>query len=176
MRPRLPRTQRPRTLAGALFLGSLLACSQQERNVSDATRDSANAGVERVDSMAARSAGELTLADPATGAQLDSVATAARGGLLSVSPAVAVPLIRTFEQKLDNSDDAQLDEIADELEKLREELDGTKLEPQEIASVLERLGPKVRAVAPKAGGAQGTVSAIGDAIVTAAQQLRGSNR
>ncbi|MGZ8413085.1 MAG: hypothetical protein ACXW05_10150, partial [Gemmatirosa sp.] len=44
-----------------------------------------------------------SLSDASTVAQLDSVATAARSGLTSLAPAIAVPLIQSLEDKLDAS-------------------------------------------------------------------------
>jgi hypothetical protein len=88
------------------------------------------------------SGSNATLADANTSAQLDSVVTAARGGLTSLSPAVAVPLIRSLEDKLDNSNDPALTDIAKDLEKLREELDGGQVNGGDVASILERLGPR----------------------------------
>jgi hypothetical protein len=117
-----------------------------------------------------------SLADASTVAQIDSVATAANNGLTSLSPAVAVPLIRSLEEKLDASEDAALDDIADELEKLREELDGSKIEPPEIANILERLGPKVQQVAARGGAAQGSLETIARALTAAVPTLRGGNR
>jgi hypothetical protein len=117
-----------------------------------------------------------SLADASTSAQLDSVATAARSGLTSLSPAVAVPLIRSLEDKLDNSNDPALTDIAKDLEKLREELDGGQVDGGDVASILERLGPKVTNAAGKAGAASGTVRTIGEQLTRAAKQLRGGGR
>lgn len=126
----------------------------------------------RADSAAGRT-GAGSLADASTVAQIDSVATAANAGLTSLSPAVAVPLIRSLEEKLDASEDPALDDIADELEKLREELDGSKIEPPEIANILERLGPKVQQVAARGGAAQGSLETIARALTAAVPTLRG---
>lgn len=112
-----------------------------------------------------------TLADPSTAAQIDSVATAASGGLTAIPASLAVSLIRSLEQKLDATEDPALDDIADELEKLREELDGD-INGGDVASILERLGPKVQAVAPRAGAAQGQLTAIANALTAAVPTLR----
>jgi hypothetical protein len=114
-----------------------------------------------------------SLSDANTGAQLDSVVTAARSGLTSLAPAVAVPLIQSIEDKLDNSNDPALTDIAKDLEKLREELQDDTPDGPDIANILERLGPKVTAVASKAGAASSTVSAIGAELTKAATQLKG---
>ena len=136
----------------------------------NATADSLAAGM---DSMAAAPAMAGSLGDPSTAAQIDSIATAASGGLTSIPAAVAVPLIRSLEQKLDATEDPALDDIADELEKLREELDGGDINGGDIANILERLGPKVQAVAPRAGAAQAQLTAIANALTSAVPTLRG---
>ena len=115
-----------------------------------------------------------SLGDPSTGPQLDSIATAAKSGLTSLAPAVAVPLIRSLEDKLDNSNDPALTDIAKDLEKLREELDGGSVNGGDVASILERLGPKVTAVASKGGAASSTLTAIGSELSKAAMQLKGA--
>lgn len=120
----------------------------------------------------AAATGAGSLADPGTVAQIDSIATAASGGLTAIPVAVAVPLIRSLEQKLDASEDEALDDIADELEKLREELDGD-INGGEVANILERLGPKVAAVAPRAGAAGAQLTAIANALTAAVPTLRG---
>jgi hypothetical protein len=117
-----------------------------------------------------------SLSDPSTTAQLDSVATAARAGLTSLAPAVAVPLIQSIEDKLDNSNDPALTDIAKDLEKLREELADDTVDGPDVASILERLGPKVTNVASRGGAAQSTLSAIGSELTKAATQLRGGTR
>ncbi|MDF1505915.1 hypothetical protein [Roseisolibacter sp. H3M3-2] len=114
-----------------------------------------------------------SLSDANTGAQLDSVATAARGGLTSLAPAVAIPLIQSIEDKLDNSNDPALTDIAKDLEKLREELNDDTPDGPDIANILERLGPKVTNVASKGGAASGTLTAIGSELSKAATALKG---
>jgi hypothetical protein len=115
-----------------------------------------------------------SLSDPSTSAQLDSVATAARSGLTSLAPAVAVPLIQSIEDKLDNSNDPALTDIAKDLEKLREELnDAGGVNGGDVANILERLGPKVTNAASKGGAASGTLTAIGSELSKAATALRG---
>lgn len=113
-----------------------------------------------------------TLADASTSAQLDSVNTAAKGGLTKLAPAVAIPLIQSLEDKLDNSNDPALTDIAKDLEKLREELDDDTIDGKEVGNILERLGPKVTAVADKGGAASGTLRSIGTELTSAARTLK----
>ena len=115
-----------------------------------------------------------SLSDPSTGPQLDSIATAAKGGLTSLAPAVAVPLIQSLEDKLDNSNDPALTDIAKDLEKLREELSDDTVDGGDVSEILGRLGPKVTNVASKGGAASGTLQAIGAELTRAATALKGS--
>jgi hypothetical protein len=115
-----------------------------------------------------------SLADANTSAQIDSVAAAGRGRLTALAPSVAVRLIRSLEDKLDNSNDPALTDIAEDLEKLREELDDEAgVNGADVANILERLGPKVSDAAAKAGPAAATLRTIGQQLTSAATQLRG---
>jgi hypothetical protein len=178
-------TWRPRTLVLACGVVALTACGGSADQTAAANSESASvassasgtgdsAGMMAPGTAAATNA---SLSDPSTGAQLDSVATAARGGLTSLAPAAAVPLIRSLEDKLDNSNDPALTDIAKDLEKLREELEGGgQVNGGDVAEILGRLGPKVTTVASKGGAAQGTLQAIGSELTKAATQLRGGQR
>lgn len=166
---RLARTP----LACALVL--LAACGPRDETAAR-TGDTLSLRTDSAGGANAATATGGTLADANTAAQIDSLAAAASNGITSLSPAVAVPLIRSLEEKLDASEDAALDDIADELEKLREELDGSKIEPPEIANILERLGPKVQQVAARGGAAQGSLETIARALTAAVPTLRGGNR
>ncbi len=170
--PTLPRPSR--ALGACVLVLAAAACGPSDTNRNGTIDGDAAA---RIDSAGAMSgtgtAAGGTLADANTAAQIDSVAQAARTGLVSLSPAVAVPLIRSLEEKLDASEDEALDDIADELEKLREELDGDKIEPPEIANILERLGPQVERVAARGGAAEGSLREIARALTAAVPTLRG---
>lgn len=112
---------------------------------------------------------KASLADASTTAQLDSVNTAAKAGLTSLAPAAAVPLIRALEDKLDNSNNPDLTDIAKDLEKLREELDNKngKVDAHDVGEIFRRLGPKVTKVAGKGGAASATLTSIGSEITKA---------
>ena len=112
------------------------------------------------------------LADPSTVAQLDSVNTAAKAGLTKLPVAVAVPLIRSFEDKLSGSTDGDLKEIGGELGELREELGKSPVNGAEVGESLAELGPKVTKAASKGGAAQGTLSAIGAELTKAGAALQ----
>ena len=166
-------TVRRAALAGAAALMVAACGGAKDTPVDSATVAGSVAGDTGVMAPGTGAGTTASLADANTGAQLDSVATAARSGLTSLAPAVAVPLIQSLEDKLDNSNDPALTDIAKDLEKLREELQDDTPDGPDIASILERLGPKVTAVASKAGPASGTVSAIGAELTKAATQLKG---
>jgi hypothetical protein len=178
------------TCAAAAVL-ALAACGGGDRNAADTAAmgmGASGAAAGTVAPAPGDSAGAMapgtgaattaSLSDASTTSQLDSVATAARSGLTSLAPAVAVPLIRSLEDKLDNSNDPALTDIAKDLEKLREELDDASgnVNGGDVAEILARLGPKVTNVASKAGPAQSTVSAIGSELTKAATQLRGKRQ
>lgn len=135
------------------------------------TGDTAAAGAGTMAPGMATTTG-ASLADASTSAQLDSVSTAAKGGLTKLAPAVAIPLIQSLEDKLDNSNDPALTDIAKDLEKLREELDDDTIDGKEVGNILERLGPKVTAVADKGGAASGTLRGIGTELTSAARMLK----
>ena len=174
--------------AAAAF--ALVACGGGDRNAADSAAMAAGATGAAAGTVAPApapgdSAGVIapgtgavsstaSLSDASTTAELDSVATAAKSGLTKLAPAVAVPLIRSLENKLDNSNDPELTDIAKDLEKLREELDDASgsVNGGDVANILERLGPKVTKVAPKAGAASSTLQAIGTELTNAAKSLR----
>ena len=184
---------RPRIFACALLCAVTAVACGGNRDTSATADTAANAIVAGADTAAGRvgaaaggdtgvmapgtAAGtNMSLSDPSTGPQLDSVVTAARSGLTSLAPAVAVPLIRSLEDKLDNSNDPALTDIAKDLEKLREELSDDTVDGGDVANILERLGPKVTNAASKAGPAAETVRTLGQQLTSAATQLRGARR
>jgi hypothetical protein len=177
---------RPRFLLPAVLLpAALAACGSGEQKAADSASSAMNppaagAGVtgDSGAGMMAPGTGtatsNATLADPSTAAQLDSVSTAAKSGLTSLPATVAVPLIRSLEDKLDNSNDPALTDIAKDLEKLREELDDDdgKVDGKDVGEILRRLGPKVTAAASKGGAASSTLTAIGAELTKAGGRLR----
>ena len=178
------------TIAGTLALALTAACGGNTQN---AASDSATTGATAMsgsttattgtasgtmagDSMAmsggmAGTAGSL--GDASTTAQLDSVATAARGGLTNLAPATAASLIQSLEGKLRGANDPALTEIATDLEQLRTTLTGGTVTGATVAPILERLGSKTSNVASRGGAAQSTLQTIGAELSKAATQLRG---
>lgn len=168
------------SLLPALAFATLAACGGGADGTDTATADTAGLAPAPMASdtgMMAPGTGagsSAMLSDANTGAQIDSVVTAGRSGLTSLAPAVAVPLIRSLEDKLDNSNDPALTDIAKDLEKLREELEDDTPDGPDIASILERLGPKVTNAAGNAGAMAGTLRELGQQLTQAATQLRGT--
>lgn len=107
-------------------------------------------------------------------ADTDSVIAGAQtpGGITSLAPAVAVPIIQRIEDALDATNVEPLDEIATDLESLREELAGD-VNGGEIGEILVRLGEKVTAYAPQSGAAQDRLTTLGNALTTQGRALAG---
>ena len=108
-------------------------------------------------------------------ADTDSVIAGAQssGGITSIPPAVAVPIIQRIEDALDATNVEPLDEIATDLEALREELGGD-VNGGEIGTILVRLGDRVTAYAPQApAAAQERLRTLGSALTTQGRSLTG---
>jgi len=177
----LPRLQLRSALPVALASAALLAACGDRAGTGDSAMADSGAMMSPAPSMGdtgmmapgTATGSSMMLSDPSTGPQVDSVVTAARAGLTSLAPAVAVPLIQRLEDKLDNSNDPALTDIAKDLEKLREELQDDTPDGPDIANILERLGPKVTNVAGSAGPMAGTLRELGGLLTQGAAQLRG---
>lgn len=107
-------------------------------------------------------------------ADTDSVIAGAQapGGITSIPPAVAIPIIQRIEDALDATNVEPLDEIATDLESLREELAGD-VNAADVSAILVRLGEKVTAYAPQAGVAQERLTTLGGALTTQGRALGG---
>ena len=108
-------------------------------------------------------------------ANVDSVLTAANqsGGLTGIAPAVAVPLIQRIEDMLDATDSEPLDQMATDLERLREQLGATQINGAELGTTLSSLADKVNAYAPTAPSAvQGPLQQLATALTEAAGRVR----
>ena len=111
-----------------------------------------------------------SLADPSTVTDLDQTVSAAEGGLTKLAPAAAIAIIQRFEDKLDNSNDPALTDIAKDLEKLREELKDDTVDGGDTGDILKRLGEKVTKVAAKPGS-PAQLNRLGAALSSAGKQL-----
>ena len=139
-------------LGCALAIGHASACGGGDAGDADsiAAADSAAmaAPVAPADTMAMPPAAGDTAGTLA--ADVDTVAAAAERGLTSLAPAVAIPIIQRIEDALDATNVEALDEMATDLESLREELDDDTIDGSEVGNILTRLGGKVTAYAPTA--------------------------
>jgi len=139
-------------LGCALVIGLAGACGGGDAGDADsiAAADSAAmaAPVAPADTMAMPPAAGDTAGTLA--ADVDTVAAAAERGLTSLAPAVAIPIIQRIEDALDATNVEALDEMATDLESLREELDDDTIDGSEVGNILTRLGGKVTAYAPNA--------------------------
>jgi len=170
---------RIRTFVGlAVGAATIAACGGADDNAADRTAERADttaapAATTDTGLLAPGSAAGATasLADASTAAQIDSTLTAAERGLTSLAPSAAVTLIRSLEEKLDNSNDPELTDIAKDLEKLREELGDDTVDGEDVGEILKRLGPKVTKAAPKAGAASDQLTRLGRALTQQGQKL-----
>jgi hypothetical protein len=179
---RFPARSTVRVAAGAAGLALLVACGGGDDRAADTpiVTTSTTAGGDTTQTAVTDASGTLvvaptnaSLADPNTTAQLDSVAAAAQSGLTQLSPMVAIPLVQSFETKLRNANDPALTAIAEDLEDLRDELDDAQVNGREVGDVLERLGPKVTAVAARGGAVGATLRTLGTQLSSAGRQLKG---
>lgn len=161
--------------ASAILLAGAVACGGDDPAMTDTL------AVPPGDTLSATQpapivGGDTTpLSDPSTVAALDSVVAAGDRGLTSLAPAVAIPLIQRLEDRLDASNIEALDEIATDLESLREELDDDTIDGPDVGDILTRLGQKTTAVAGNAqlaGAAAGTLQRLGQMLTQAGQQLK----
>jgi hypothetical protein len=107
-------------------------------------------------------------------ATVDSIATAAQGGLTNVPPAAALPMIERVERALSGSSDAALRDVATDLGRLRTALGGTNASGGEIGGILQDLGRKVTAYAPSAPSAlRDRLRQLGTTLTQQGGQLAG---
>jgi hypothetical protein len=168
-----------RLLAAALIGVATSACADRGAEGTDTSAAIAAAGDSAVATATPDSgvmepgtatATNASLADPSTVTDLDQTVSAAEGGLTKLAPAAAITVIRRFEDKLDNSNDPALTDIAKDLEKLREELDDDTIDGKETGDILKRLGEKVTKVAAKPG-APAQLTRLGAALSAQGKKL-----
>ena len=161
----------PATLCALAF--TLAACGGDA-----AETDTAGAMMDTGMMAPAPMAGDTMAGAAAGGDQLvadtDSVIAGAQtpGGITSIPPAVAVPIIQRIEDALDATNVEPLDAIATDLEALREELGGDA-NANDISTILVRMGEKVTAYAPQSGAAQERLTTLGNALTTQGRALAG---
>ena len=121
--------------------------------------------------MGAASANNLN--DPSTVTQLDAIVSAAESGLTSLPGAAGLAAIDPIREKLHNSGQPNLESIADDLDKLKDELDENKIDGRKVGAILSTVGPKVT-TASSAAGAPAQLSRLGTMLTTAGKQLGGA--
>ena len=160
-------------LAGAALLVATAACSSGDGETSDTMTMAAPSTMPApVDSTAMATAPD---AGGALVANVDSVLTAANasGGLTGIAPAVAIPIIQRIEDMLDATDVEPLDQMATDLERLREQLGASTIDGAALGTTLASLAEKVNAYAPTAPSAvQGPLQQVGAALTEAAGRVR----
>lgn len=112
------------------------------------------------------------LNDPSTVTQLDAIISAAESGLTSLPGTAAIAAIDPIREKLHNSGQPNLESIADDLDKLKDELDENKIDGRKVGAILSTVGPKVT-TASSAAGAPAQLSRLGTLLTTAGKQLAG---
>ena len=167
-----------RTLLAAALSASVVACSKGETDGTDTTAVATSAGTV-TDSGVTTGAGTgvgpastNNLNDPSTVTQLDAIISAAEGGLTSLPGSAAIAAIDPIREKLHNSGQPTLESIADDLDKLKDELDESKIDGRKVGGILNTMGPKVT-TASSTPGAPAQLSRLGTLLTTAGKQLSG---
>lgn len=163
----------------AAALAASVACSKGETSTADTTGAMATPAGTVTDSgmnvgtgtgVGAASANNLN--DPSTVTQVDAIVSAAEGGLTSLSGAAAIAAIDPIREKLHNSGQPNLESIADDLDKLKDELDEDKIDGAKVGALLNTVGPKVT-TASSAPGAPAQLSKLGTLLTSAGKTLGG---
>lgn len=164
-----------RPIALMLALALVTACGGGD---DAATTDTSSMAIAPADTMMGASA----TATPAAGGStlvtdVETVVTQGEGqGLTAIPVATALPIIQRIEDQLDATDAEPLDEIATDLEKLREALGKSSVQGTEVAGILRGLGQKTTAVAGNAqvaGAAAPMLTRLGTLLTTSADKLGG---
>ena len=176
------------TLAAAALAASV-ACSRGETSTADTTTVGAagsatattpagtitDSGVAAGAGTGVGAASTNNLNDPSTVTQLDAIISAAEGGLTSLSGSAAIAAIDPIREKLHNSGQPNLESIADDLDKLKDELDEDRIDGRRVGAILNTVGPKVTTAA-SAPGAPQQLSRLGTLLTNAGKQLAGGAR
>lgn len=163
----------------AAALAASVACSKGETSTADTTGAMAtpagtvtDSGVNTGTGTGVGAASANNLNDPSTVTQVDAIVSAAEGGLTSLSGAAAIAAIDPIREKLHNSGQPNLESIADDLDKLKDELDEDKIDGAKVGALLGTVGPKVT-TASSAPGAPAQLSKLGTLLTNAGKTLGG---
>ena len=114
------------------------------------------------------------VSDPVTLAEIDTVIITASRRITDIPPNIAIPLIQRLEDRLDATNVEPLDQIATQLEELREELAESPIDGNRVGRILVDLGNRTSDVAGNpqiAGAAAGRLTRLGELLTQAGQQL-----
>jgi hypothetical protein len=110
-------------------------------------------------------------------AQVDTVIITASRGLTAIPTNIAIPLIQRLEERLDDTDVEPLDQIADGLEDLREELEKQPVDGKRVGTILIDVGNRTSAVGASqqiAGAGGPKITQLGELLTEAGRQLGGT--
>ena len=176
------------SLVAAALAASLAACSGGEKGAADTAMvatgtntpsattpvgTATDSGVAVGTGTGVGAAATNNLNDPSTVTQVDAVISAAEGGLTSLPATAAIGAIDPIREKLHNSGNPALESIADDLDKLKDELDEDKIDGRKVGAILNTVGPKVT-TASSTPGAPAQLSRLGALLTSAGKSLGGS--
>ena len=170
-----------RALHGIILTGlvaGLTACGGSDTATTDTA--SVAATTPAADTMSAAggmgASGSAQAGTDSLVADVQTAVSAAEGGLTKVPVATAVALVQRIEDRLDATDVPALDDIASDLEKLREELGESTINRGDGGTILVRLGTKTTAVsndAAVAGSAAAPLQRLGTLLGEQGRALGG---
>ena len=182
-------TASSRLLAGAAFVVAIAAaCSNNDNEVpvrldtgtavgGNASTPGATPQANPVVPGADRPGATQPVSDPVTLAEIDTVIITASRGITAIPTAIAIPLIQRLEDRLDATNVEPLDQIASEMEELREELGKSPIDRRRVGTILLDLGNRTSAVGGNpqiAGNAADRLTRLGELLTQAGRQLGGT--
>ena len=166
-------------LVMAALVASVAACSGGDKDGADTTTVATTPAGTVTDTGATTGTGTgvgpaatNNLNDPSTVTQVDAIISAAESGLTSLSGSAAIAAIDPIREKLHNSGQPNLESIADDLDKLKDELDESRIDGRKVGAILNTIGPKVTTAA-SAPGAPPQLSRLGTLLTNSGKQLSG---
>jgi hypothetical protein len=182
----IPYAPVARVLAGAALLAAAAACADDRVPVpldtAQAVGGNASSPVATPQDNpladgANRPGATAPVSDATTMAQVDTVIITASRGLTAIPTNIAIPLIQRLEERLDDTDVEPLDQIADGLEDLREELEKQPVDGKRVGTILIDVGNRTSAVGASqqiAGAGGPKITQLGELLTEAGRQLGGT--
>ena len=179
---------RPRALGAALLLAAAACAGNADSEAAlradtgTAVAGQANAPVSTPQANpvvpgADRPGATAPVSDAVTMAEVDTVIITASRGLTAIPANIAIPLLERLEKRLDATNVEPLDQIATELEELREELGKTPIDGRRVGTILLDVGNRTSAVGGNpqiAGAGAAKITQLGELLVQAGRQLGGT--